>query len=131
MKSSKILTGAMFTFMLLFFMSMNQLFAQTGGGKGGFMNASPDERAKRLTQMMKDELKLTPAQETKVSAINLKYAKKNEELRKADKAEAQKKMEESNKARESEFKTILTPEQYKQYLKLEEEMKARRKEMRR
>jgi hypothetical protein len=40
-----------------------------GGSRGG---ATPEERAKRQTEMMKDNLSLTAVQEPKVSAINLK-----------------------------------------------------------
>jgi Spy/CpxP family protein refolding chaperone len=106
------------------------MFAQQGEPKGGGGNASPEDRAKRLTLMMKDNLSLTAAQEPKVADINLKYAKKNEEIRKiADTTARRKTFQSTNKQKDAELKAILTPEQFKTYLKLAEEMKARRRGM--
>lgn len=101
----------------------------TGGGTGGgYGNATPEERATRLTSMMKEQLKLTAAQEPKVSAINLKFAKKNQDLKAVtDTAQRRKAATAIETARDGELKTVFTSSQYKDYLKLKEEMKARRK----
>jgi hypothetical protein len=58
--------------------------AQGPGGPGGQGRGgpSPEERAKRQTERMKEELKLTAAQEPRVLTINLKYAKKMDDVRK-------------------------------------------------
>ena len=48
----------------LLIFSASALFAQQGGGMGG--NATPEQRAARQTERMKDQLKLTPAQEPKM-----------------------------------------------------------------
>jgi Spy/CpxP family protein refolding chaperone len=117
------------SFLLIMMISFN-LFAQQGGKGGDFMKATPEERAKRLTEMMKEKLKLTPAQEPKVSAINLKYAKKNEEIKKiSDTATQRKTLRDNNKLKDTELKGVLTPEQFASYLKLAEEMKSRRRGM--
>lgn len=101
-----------------------------GPGGGGRGNATPEERAKRLTEMMKESLSLTTAQEPKVSAINLKYAKKMEDVRKiSDTAVQRKTAQNLNKQKDGELKTVLTADQFKEYLKQVEEMKARRRGM--
>lgn len=105
------------------------MYAQQGkpGGGGGWGKATPEERATRLTEMMKENLKLTAAQEPKVAAINLKYAKKNEEIRSiADTAQQRKTFNATNKQRETEMKAVLTADQFKMYQKQMEELKARR-----
>lgn len=102
------------------------LTAQPGRGerKGG---RTPDERSKRLTEMMKKELKLNADQEKKVAAINLKYAKKMDEIRKNGGDRDEKKTDLIIKERESAFKTVLTPDQFKTYQKLAAEMKNRQR----
>jgi Spy/CpxP family protein refolding chaperone len=98
-----------------------------GTGRG---DASPEDRAKRQTEMMKENLSLTAAQEPKVSAINLKYAKKMEDVRKVADTTAQRKAAENiSKQKEGELKAVLTSDQFKSYLKFVEEMKARRRGM--
>ena len=110
---------------LIGFSSFVTLSAQSQG-RGGFGNMSPDERAKMITERMKEQLKLNADQEKKVSEINLKYAKKNQEARKAgNEAEVKKAMDVNNTARDGEFKKILTAEQFKTYQKMVAEMKAR------
>jgi hypothetical protein len=142
MKTNKMLSGIRRNVSLILFVffitSSGIAFAQhdgtgkgggTGGGTGGgYGNATPEERASRLTSMMKEQLKLTAAQEPKVSAINLKYAKKNQELKAvADTAQRRKTATAIETARDGELKAVFTASQYKDYLKLKEEMKARRK----
>ncbi|MCX6276501.1 MAG: hypothetical protein NT004_00210 [Bacteroidetes bacterium] len=115
-------------FLTVMLISVTSGYAQDnpmGKGKG---KASPEDRAKRQTEMMKENLKLTPAQEPKVAAINLKYAKKNEEARKITDTTLQRTtLQGNNKLKETELKGILTPEQLKTYQKQVAEMKARRK----
>ena len=118
----------------LMLISVTSMYAQgnnPGNGPGmGRGNASPEDRAKHLTEMMKESLSLTAAQEPKVSAINLKYAKKMEDVRKvADTAVQHKSMQNLNKQKDGELKAVLTADQFKSYLKQVEEMKARRRGM--
>ena len=115
----------------LILISVTSIYAQGNGPGMGRGNASPEDRAKHLTEMMKETLSLTAAQEPKVSAINLKYAKKMEDVRKvADTAVQHKSMQNLNKQKDGELKAVLTADQFKSYLKQVEEMKARRRGMR-
>lgn len=112
-------------FLLSSVMVLQAQHGQKNGG--GWANATPEERAKRLTGMMKDQLSLTEKQEPRIADINLKYAKKNEDARKiADTAARRKAMTAINSQRELEYKAVLTATQFKTYQKLAEELKARR-----
>lgn len=112
--------------MLILSMITLSLTAQPGRGEGRG-GGTPDDRAKRITGMMKQELKLTADQEKKVSAINLKYAKKMDEMRKNARGMDEKKADAINMEREAEFKTVLSPDQFKTYRKLAAEMKNRQR----
>jgi hypothetical protein len=132
---TKVLTASgnlilMISLTVLFVFSTAAAYAQTQGSGKGYGNATPAERAKRQTEMMKDNLSLTAAQEPKVSAINLKYANKMEDVRKiTDTAVMRKTAQNLNKQKEGELKAVLTADQFKSYLKQVEEMKARRRDM--
>ena len=96
------------------------------GKKGG---GSPDEMAKRQTEQMKKHLTLDDAQTATISEINLKYAKKRTEVRKessGDRTGMRAAMQKINNERNTEFKEILSEEQYQKFLKKEEEMKQKR-----
>jgi len=124
--------------LILLVLSGTTLFAQhgdgsgqgngMGGGNGMGRNATPEQRAKRQTEMMKDNLDLTAAQEPKVQAINLKYANKMQDVRKMTDTAAQRKSAMAlNKQKETELKAILTANQFKEYQKMMAEFMARRK----
>ncbi len=122
-----ILTTGLLMLLIISVITMHAQDNRHGGGRG---SASPEDRAKRQTEMMKESLSLTAVQEPKVSAINLKYAKKLEEVRKvADTAAQRRSAQKLNQQKESELKTVLTAAQFKSYLKQVEEMKARRRGM--
>jgi len=115
--------------MILFIFSGSAIFAQQHDNMGGG-RATPEDRAKRQTEMMKENLKLTAAQEPKIAAINLKYVKKNDDARKiADTAVQRKTMLTNNTQKDAELKGVLTADQFKSYLRFVEEMKARRRGM--
>jgi len=119
-----------FALITMILITATSLKAQDGRPGMGHGNATPEDRAKRQTEMMKEGLSLTTVQEPKVSAINLKYAKKMEEVRKvADTAEQRKSAEKINKQKEGELKNVLTADQFKLYIKQLEEMRARRRSM--
>lgn len=100
-------------------------------GRAHSQAKTPEERAKQQTQFMKEELKLTAAQEAKAYAINLKYVKLNDEARKSpDKEKNRKVMQKNNEARRDEFRKILTSEQIDLYLKKREENKTKQRVMR-
>ncbi|MFZ4520163.1 MAG: hypothetical protein ACOYNC_00580 [Bacteroidales bacterium] len=86
--------------MVLVTITTSAIFAQMPGKGQGHGKPTPEERAKRQTEMMKENLSLTAAQEPKVSAINLKYAKKMEDVRKlTDTAVMRKSIQNMNKKR--------------------------------
>jgi periplasmic protein CpxP/Spy len=93
---------------------------------------TPEEVAKRQTQMMKDSLQLDEKQIAKVDAINLEYAKKMMELREKDVPQAERMQEfqvmQTNK--DYEIKKCLNKEQAKRYQKIQEAMRARRQDRR-
>lgn len=92
-----------------------------------------EERSEMRTERMVKELGLNDDQAAKVKAINEKYATKVDEMRKARKEEAganKGKWEEMEKARMSEFKGVLTPDQYQKLEARQEEMKKERMERR-
>ncbi len=105
------------------------VMAQQPGGRGdghGRGGATPEMRAQRQTDMMKEELKLTAAQEPKVADINLKYAKKVDEARKnTDTTAVRKAVLALQDQKNKEMKLVLNATQYKDYLKMVEEMKKR------
>ena len=108
---------------LLLIISVTPAHSQGNPAGKGHGNQTPEERAKRQTEMMKENLSLTTAQEPKVSAINLKYAKKMEDVRKiADTAVMRKTAQNLNKQKEGELKAVLTADQFKSYLTQVEEM---------
>ena len=92
---------------------------------------SASTRAAKLTDWMKTNLTLNESQVSQVEAINLKYANKADELRanssltKNQKVDA---LKVDNKARDEEFKKILTEEQYKTYQSKKGEVKKMAKE---
>jgi hypothetical protein len=136
MKTNKVLPGIMqhitLVLFMMFFTSAGAAFAQhdgTGrGGGGGGGGASAETRAKRQTDFMKDRLTLTTVQEPKVYAVALKYAKKMDEAMAITDAPLRSKTVQANdKAKDAELKALLTADQFKEYLKLKEEVKARRR----
>jgi hypothetical protein len=80
---------------------------------------SPEEMAKSESERMRTSLKLTVAQIPKIDAVNLKYTKKMAEMfqkgPEGDFSVMEKKMNEMESQKRTEFQTILTPEQLKLY----------------
>lgn len=108
--------------------SATSLYSQEKHDGGGKSKATPEQRATRLTERMKESLTLSAAQEPKVAAINLKYAKKMEDVRKiSDTAVQRKTVKSLNDQKNGELKAVLTAEQYKSYLKQVEDLKARKR----
>lgn len=81
------------------------------------------------TRIMNDRLKLESSQKTKVSAINDRYADKltlllnNTQLSKEQKLDELQKLHADKKA---DLQTILSEGQYKEYLKLQQDLKDER-----
>lgn len=88
---------------------------------------NPEERAKRLTEMLRTELKLNDNQLKKVSDILLKYSKKIDTLRNKvkNREEMFEIMKNNQTEQDNEMKKVLTKEQFKTYQKIMEENKNR------
>lgn len=82
---------------------------------------SPEERAKRTTDMMKERLSLSAAQLTKVDSLNVAYAKALDQVMEKEREAGngfegmRQKMEENETKKREEFKAILTAEQLAKY----------------
>jgi len=91
--------------------------AQPGGGMGG----TPEERAKRQTDQIKEAVGLNADQEKKVYDLNLENGKKMTEMMQANQGGGMEGMREAmTKSREemtAKIKGILTAEQFTKYEK--------------
>ena len=90
--------------------------------------SAPEARAQRWDDWMKVELTLSPEQEGKVHDVNLKYAKKNDELKSTSGSKKSKfqELKTNDTDKDAELKGILTKDQFDTYL---EKKKAFQKEM--
>jgi len=79
---------------------------------------NPEKRAERLSNRMRDELKLDTKAYDAVKVINLKYAKKKQEVMQSRMREdlRREKMKELKLAKNAEMKAVLTKKQYEGYL---------------
>ena len=93
-------------------------------------NATPEERAQKITDWMKTNLQLTDTQATSVHAINLKYANQNESLKEgaAGRREKYKKLKDTQAAKDQELKGALTTEQFNIYLNKKKELQQKMRE---
>ncbi|GHT07659.1 hypothetical protein FACS189426_01490 [Bacteroidia bacterium] len=117
-----------FVFIAVLLLSMSTLtFAQFPGGG---TPPTPEESAKRNTERMTTELKLTPEQVVKVDSINLVFAKRQTELfQKAqggDRSQMREEMQKLNTEREAAYAKVLTKEQLETYKKGVAERRANR-----
>jgi len=94
---------------------------------------TPQERAKLRTEHMTKELELSPEQQAKVEAINLKYADRVEAVRAEREAERTAKRdaaEAMHGAHDAEMKAVLTADQYTKWVAKKQEAKAKHLEKR-
>ena len=91
---------------------------------------SAEEMATKTTEWMKTNLNLSEDQVGQANEINLKYARRNMDLKKSSLNKKQKlQMLKSNEdAKEKELKNILSADQYKTWLVKKEEVKEQLKE---
>lgn len=89
------------------------------------LKATPEARAKGLTEKMKTELTLSDDQYNKVYAINLEYAQKNQAIMKGtgNKLSKFQTLKSQNEAKTKELKAVLTKEQFDKYQKMQKELK--------
>lgn len=100
------------------------IFAQADRGERERMTA--EERAKKITEKMKTEFKLSDEQTRKIAAVNLDKAKKTDALREENKShreEMKDKLQAIHEEREQEYKKIFTSEQFAAYTKKKEARK--------
>lgn len=89
---------------------------------------TPEDRAKRETAMVKEQIALTDSQTVKYEKIALKYAGLSAEFRSIPRDSVNlrnKKRAELNEKKKAEVKPILTSEQYTKYEKWMEEFRGR------
>jgi len=79
---------------------------------------TPEERAAKRAERMKETLNLTPEQAAKLQTAQTQFAKEKKQIRE----ESHQKMKAQREAYDAQLKTILTPEQY-------QKLQAQRKEM--
>ena len=110
--------------------------AQPGGQGRQF---SPEDMANRQTEQLGEYVKMTKDLKQKVYDLNLKYAKKSQELRGGgnfmDMSDSQREkmrsqMNAQQQEKDAEMKKILSAEQYKQYEKFREEARQRMQQRR-
>jgi len=103
------------------------------GGDGARQKRTPEERADMYTAWIAKTVTLTDDQKTKVAAVNLKYAKLNDEARTDDKgnrASTSKDVKANDEQRDTELKGILTADQFEAYTTAKQQMEEKRKERR-
>jgi len=87
-----------------------------------------EERARRLTDQMKEQLGLTEEQMPRVAEINLRIAKQVDDIRVAaggNRSERANQVRSAQAQRDKELKPILTREQWEKYEKMLEEMRSK------
>lgn len=96
----------------MLFSMLSMVVALAQGQRSG--NATPEERATRMTDRMKTSLKLTDEQVAKVQAVNLQMAKDMAAARESGQ-DMRTSMQTIMAKQDAELQKILTPEQYKTY----------------
>jgi hypothetical protein len=91
--------------------------------------ATPQERADKLTEWMKTNLKLEDNQALQVQGINIKYANKTEQLQNSTLSKQQKlqALKADDTARDKELKMVMTEQQFNTYLAKKDEVKKQMK----
>jgi hypothetical protein len=92
--------------------------------KEAFKNLRPDQRAKILADIMKSVLPLRESQYKPIYAINHKYAQKVGPILKSNDSKISKfyQINVMQSDKESEYKKILTEQQFKKYMELKESL---------
>ena len=95
--------------------------------RNDFRDMPPEERVQIQTDRTADFLELDSLTKDKVFEINMKYAREFEAGRKegASRYEVMKQMDKLNVSKNKEMKAVLTKDQYKKYLRQQQEMRNR------
>lgn len=117
-------------FVMLLVAAFYTLPASAQATREQLKNATPEQRAQKMTDWMKNNLQLTDDQATSVHAINLKYANENESLRgdASARREKYKKLKDTQESKDEELKGALTAEQYSTYLSKKKELQQKMRE---
>lgn len=104
-------------------------------GRGGRMQGSPDEMAKRQADRMTRELSLTADQTTKVQAILLARTQDMQAMRGqardgGDRSQMREQMQAGHAKYDAQFKAVLTPDQYTKYTAMQAERMENARDMR-
>jgi len=112
----------LFTIISVLFISTAS-FAQQSARQG--RQTTPEERIKRQTERMAEDLNLNDDQKVKIQTLNEKYGKKMVTIFQNSQKEARKQVKEKSDsirtAKDAELKEILTEEQFTKHQKLQEE----------
>lgn len=89
-----------------------------------------DKKAQKMEQVKiaKEKLALTPDQEAKFMEVNKKYGSRMKAVNQEARKERIKNLKTIKSERDAEMKSILSESQYKSYLELQEQRKAKIKE---
>lgn len=90
--------------------------------RGDYKDKSPEEKAKMMTERMTEKLKLNEDQQTAVYQAHLEVVQAQEKSK--DEKEA------LREAHDAKMKSILTEEQYAEYVALRDQRKKRMRDMR-
>ena len=104
----------------------NTTFAQ-GPGNGKGADLSPEQRAEKRTEKMKEELDLTAEQTEKIAALNLEHMQEMEALRKQMEALRQE-MKAKRDKHKAEVDKVLTPEQKQKHDEKMKEMEVKKQQ---
>ena len=93
---------------------------------------SAEEMAEKQTAQMVERLNLTPEQETTISAVNLRYAQEMKTIAQQGRSiSTMRDMRAMNQRKTAEMEVLLSEEQFVEYEKMVEEMKAQLRSRRR
>ncbi len=113
---------------LMLLLGVSSIYAQKHASKHGNMN--PEERAKKHTERMTEQLGLSDAQANKVYSINLEYDQKRKSLFEGttDKEAAKGQMKTLRANQKAAIEAVLTPTQVTQLETIKAERKGKRGE---
>lgn len=112
--------------MLFFLMASVSAFAQD---RDKAQKKTPEEKARMMTEKMKDKLSLTDEQYSKVEAANLDFVTKKFALKQeGDKTGADDKIKSLQDEYNSSMREILNEEQYRKFTEMDSKMKDKSKQ---
>ena len=123
MKKISTLTKISFLIIVAGILSITSINAQSVN-RDSLKNATPEQRAQMQSDMMKNKLVLTDEQYKQVSDINLKYARKMDDLKQngGGKFSKARKAKSIMSDKDDELQKVFTKEQFEKYETLKKEM---------